>query len=117
MEQILFLVFLLLFIAHGFYRTKRERVVSERDFALSNVGTSWIGVTVGISMTFVGGAATLNMSSLGYTYGWQALIDPVSVVVGLTIACVLVNRYRSNRGITFASLISYQDRSSTLFRF
>lgn len=115
MDQIIFLGFILIFVAHGFIRTKSDVITNERDFALSKSGTSWASMAAGISMTFVGGAATLNMSSLGYQFGWQAFIDPVSVIIGLSIALLLVQKYRTGQGVTFASLITHCDRSSTLF--
>ena len=57
-------------------------------------------------MTLVGGAATLNMSSVGYTYGFQALIDPISVFVGLCIAILLIHKYRSDNFVSITESIS-----------
>ena len=109
MEQAVLIVALVLFLACGFWVRKSDRFSSFRDYALSKRGQGWGYIAAGISMTFVGGAATLNMAGLGYQYGWWSLIDPGAVLVGTLVAAYFINRYREGRGITIADLLSGAD--------
>jgi Na+/proline symporter len=73
--------------------------VGDRRFKMFRIGA-------GISMAFVGGAATLNMASLGYQYGWSVVIDPIVVFVALLIAAILAGRVRAGRGITLTDALA-----------
>ena len=63
-------------------------------------------IAAGISMSFVGGAATLNMASLGYQYGWSVLVDPISVFTALIISAALAPKIRAGNGLTLTDLLS-----------
>ncbi|MCC7291852.1 MAG: hypothetical protein IT449_07315 [Phycisphaerales bacterium] len=73
-------------------------VVGDRRFKLFRLGA-------GISMAFVGGAATLNMASLGYQFGWSVAIDPLVVFISLAIASSLARRVRNGKGITLSDVL------------
>lgn len=73
--------------------------VGDRQFKMFRIGA-------GISMAFVGGAATLNMASLGYQYGWSVVLDPIVVFIALVIASVLAGKVRAGQGITLTDLLA-----------
>lgn len=73
--------------------------IGDRHFKMFRLGA-------GISMAFVGGAATLNMASLGYQYGWTVAIDPLIVFVALLIAVALAGKVRAGRGITLTDALA-----------
>jgi Na+/proline symporter len=67
---------------------------------------SWFTIACGISMTYAGGAAILTTASIGYSFKWYSLIDPISLIIGLFIAVLLFNHYRDNKGTTISELLS-----------
>jgi len=75
-------------------------------FTVGNRHFKSFRIAAGISMAFVGGAATLNMASLGYQYGWSVAIDPLVVFVALLIAAVLANKVRAGKGITITDTLA-----------
>ena len=74
-------------------------VVGNRRFKMFRIGA-------GISMAFVGGAATLNMASLGYQYGWSVALDPLVVFISLAITAAFAKRVRDGKGITLTDVLS-----------
>lgn len=56
-------------------------------------------------MTFVGGAAMLTTASIGYTYGWWSLVDPIAVFIGIGVALLALGRIRSKNAPTIASAL------------
>lgn len=76
---------------------------SREGFSLGHKRLGYIQIAAGVSMTFVGGAATVNMASLGYQFGWYPLLDPISTFLATAIVSTfLVDRVRSTTGITIA---------------
>lgn len=115
MEQVAFLIAFLVFAGHGYFANKGENIADAKAYALSTQGNRWFPVAAGISMTYCGGAATLNMAGVGYKYGWWGLIDPLAVFVGLVIVAVLADRYRQGHAVTMAGVLSGSDRPLTIF--
>lgn len=115
MDQIVLIVAFVAFLAVGFWRKKGEQPRELRRFTLDKSKSRWFAIAAGISMTFVGGAATLNMASLGYQYGWSALIDPLAVLGGLLVSVFFVSTYRKGTGLTIADILAGSDRSLALF--
>lgn len=76
------------------------------NFILGNKKINTISIAAGISMSFVGGAATLNMASLGYQYGWSAIVDPIAVFTALIIVVFLAKKIRSGNNITITELLT-----------
>jgi Na+/proline symporter len=109
MEQIILIITVALFLACGFWVRRSDRFSTFRDYALSKRGQGWIFIVAGISMTFVGGAATLNMAGLGYQFSWWSLVDPCAVFLGTLAAAIFINSYRQGLGITIADLLSGAD--------
>jgi len=107
-DQLLILCTMLLFLAAGFlYKARRPASIAE--YTLSSRHLGWFPIAAGISMTFAGGAAILNMASLGFSFAWYTLVDPIALVIGILIVIALFERYRANNGATMASLLSGTD--------
>ena len=66
-------------------------------------------------MAFVGGAATINMASLGYQYGWSVFIDPVVVFCALLISAYFAKRVRDGHGLTISELLTDSSPPLKLF--
>ena len=106
MSEQICIVFAAVAFALAGLSAKRLRAHSIAEFSTRRNSLSWFVIAAGVSMTFVGGAALVNMSSLGYSFGWDALVDPIAVSVGIGISAVLIGKYRANKGITMADLLS-----------
>lgn len=104
-DQICILLAALAFAVAGL-SVRRLQAHSIAEFSTRRDSLSWFVTAAGVSMTFVGGAALVNMSSLGYTFGWDALVDPIAVSAGIGISAALIRKYRANKGITMADLLS-----------
>lgn len=88
---------------------QRKRGTESGEIAHFTVGSrnrNYFSIAAGISMAFVGGAATINMASLGYQYGWSILTDPAIVFFALVITAFFAGRIRTGRGLTMADLLS-----------
>ncbi len=59
-------------------------------FAVGHRDYGWLSITAGLSATFVGGAALLNLPSLGFTYGWYGLADVIPSAVGLLVSGLVI---------------------------
>ena len=108
LTQIVIVVCLLAFITVG-HILKKRKIDTIESYTLNEGGLGWFPISAGISMTFAGGAAILNMASLGYTFKWYTLVDPAALFVGICIVVALFEKYKQGRGITIASLISGDD--------
>ena len=107
-ESIIILVTLITFpiVALAMNRNGNSNNTSIRDFTLGKRKTTAFPIAAGISMSFVGGAATLNMASLGYQYGWSVAIDPFVVFVALVISVLLSKIIRAGKGVTISALLT-----------
>lgn len=113
-EQILILASILLFFIIGFL-AKNHKIKSIDEFSTNRNKISWFVTMCGVSMTFVGGAALINMASLGYVFGWSSLVDPISVFIGIMIAVFFINKYRKDNGVTISQLLSSDNKKLSLF--
>lgn len=104
-EQVYIVLAAIAFTAAGL-SGRRLKAHSIVEFSTRRDSLSWFVTAAGVSMTFCGGAALVNMSSLAYTFGWDALVDPIAVSVGIAISTVLVGRYRRDEGVTMSQLLS-----------
>lgn len=59
-------------------------------FAVGARNFGWFRITAGLSATFVGGSAVINVAGLGYTYGWAGLTDAVAISSALLLAALVV---------------------------
>lgn len=113
LDQIIIIASILFFVFIGFL-IKNRHVKSISGFTLNRDGLNWFPIAAGISMTFAGGAALLNMSSLGYTYSWYTLVDPISLIAGILIVVFLIDRYRRDTGVTISDLFAKSDKKLSL---
>lgn len=113
-EQILIISLYLIFIVSPFVLRKYTRVISsdgEDSFATGKKNYGWAWLTAGLSATFIGGAAVLNLGSLGYQFGWYALADVLPTSLALFfVAFVLLKRIKNNKMQTLGQLIGYEPR-------
>lgn len=109
LDQIFIIISIAAFIAVGLY-FKRGESKTIAEFTIQKDQLGWFQIASGISMTFAGGAALLNMASIGYTYKWYTLVDPTALFVGILITILLFKKFRNNKGITIAKLLSGSDR-------
>ncbi|MEO9967166.1 MAG: hypothetical protein ABJF11_15310 [Reichenbachiella sp.] len=104
-DQNLIIAVFLLFIVVGYF-SKSGSVLSLEAYSMSRNKLNWFVISAGLSMSFAGGAALLNMASLGYSFGWQALVDPISFLFGTFIVFACLKFYRKDNGITISDLLS-----------
>nr|VFK60347.1 MAG: Na+/proline symporter [Candidatus Kentron sp. TUN] len=105
-DQIVIVISILAFLGIGFLFRSKTRSETVAEFTTNRDRLSWFPITAGISMTFVGGAAILNMASLSYTFGWYTLIDPASLLLGVLIVIFFIDVYRNDQGTTMADFLS-----------
>ncbi len=76
------------------------------SFAVGARNFGWFRIAAGLSATFVGGAAVINVAGLGYTYGWYGLTDALACGAALLLsAFVLVPRLREKRNISLGGFL------------
>lgn len=75
------------FLLRRFSRSKTDAYGS---FAVGERNFGWFRITAGLSATFVGGAAVINVAGLGYTYGWSGLTDAVATSLALFLSSLFV---------------------------
>ncbi len=71
-------------------RFARQRTDTYGSFAVGERNFGWFRITAGLSATFVGGSAVINVAGLGHTYGWAGLTDAVAISTGLIASAILV---------------------------
>ncbi|MEW8509154.1 MAG: hypothetical protein AB2598_20935 [Candidatus Thiodiazotropha sp.] len=82
------------FILYGYFGRRVKGGSAEEKLGLFRIAA-------GLSMSFIGGAATIAMSGIGYANGWIALVDPIAVVFGGGFVVLLVSLFSvpdSNQG-------------------
>lgn len=113
-EQVVIVLSAIVFAVAGL-SARRLGAKSIIEFSTRRDSLSWFVTAAGVSMTFVGGAALVNMSSLGYSFGWVSLVDPIAVSAGISISAVLIGKYRSDKGVTMAELLSSDYRPLSIY--
>lgn len=81
-EQLVMVISIIIFLVIGFF-IKKGKLNTIGEFSISRSKLKWFPIAAGISMTYAGGAALLNMSSLGYSFGLYPLVDPISLNIGI----------------------------------
>src|SRR5512134_3796421 len=71
-------------------RFSRQRTDTYGSFAVGERNFGWFRITAGLSATFVGGSAVINVAGLGYTYGWAGLTDALAISSALVLSAILV---------------------------
>lgn len=103
--QILIIISLLSFLLIGLL-VKRSSMSSYSEFTMTRGKLNWFTIACGISMTFTGGAAILTTASVGYTFKWYALIDPIALMIGLLVVLAFYKKYENDTGTTISDLLS-----------
>jgi len=109
-SQIVIIISLISFLVVGLV-VKRSSMKSYSEFTMKRGGLGWFTIACGISMTYAGGAAILTTASIGYSFKWYALIDPIALLIGLLITILLFNKYRDNKGTTISELLSFDNKA------
>lgn len=104
-EQIIIIGAILSFLIIGFL-IKKGQIKTIGEFSINRDKLGWFPIAAGISMTYAGGAALLNMASLGHTFKWQGMVDPLGLIGGILIVILLINKYREDKGVTISDLLS-----------
>lgn len=104
-DQMFIIATLALFVVVGLF-FNRGKKASIDGFALARNRLHWFPIAAGISMTFAGGATILNSASLGYSFGWYALVDPIALSCGILVVVFFLEAYRNDNGITLSDLLS-----------
>lgn len=109
-SQIIIIISLISFLVVGLV-VKRSSMESYSGFTMKRGELGWFTIACGISMTYAGGAAILTTASIGYSFKWYALIDPIALLIGLLITILLFNKYRNNKGTTISELLSFDSKA------
>ena len=108
-EQIIILTAILSFLIIGFFaKSKKQSEIG--DYSISRKKLSWLPIAGGVSMTYIGGAALLNTSSLAYTYGYYPMVDALAFFIGIIIVLFFIKRIWNDKGVTVADLVSGSNR-------
>lgn len=112
-EQIIITIAIISFLIIGFL-IKKKQITTIGAFTMNRDKLGWFPIAAGISMTYAGGAALLNMASLGMTYKWQGMVDPIGFTIGIFIVIFFINKYRDDKGVTISDLLSGNDKKMSL---
>ena len=112
-EQIIIILAILSFLVIGFL-IKKGQIKTFGDFSISRDKLSWFPIAAGISMTYAGGAALLNMASLGHSFKWQGMVDPLGLIGGIIIVIFFIKRYRQDKGVTISDLLSGSNKKLSI---
>lgn len=113
LAQILILSSLLAFVIVGLI-VKRSDMSSYTTFTMDRGKLGWFTIAAGISMTFAGGAAILTTASIGYTFKWYSLVDPIALMIGILIVLFFYRKYEEDSGITISDLLSSKHRGLSI---
>jgi Na+/proline symporter len=100
-------------IASPFLLKRLGKARSERygAFAVGDRDFGWFRIGAGLSATFVGGAAVINLAGLGYTFGWFGLADVIPTSLALVFtALVVVPKLANRNGIALGSYVTGSNR-------
>lgn len=59
-------------------------------FAVGARNFGWFRICAGLSATFVGGAAVINLAGLGYSFGWYGLADVIPTSAALVFSALII---------------------------
>ncbi|HEY5911628.1 MAG TPA: hypothetical protein VJA21_13595 [Verrucomicrobiae bacterium] len=75
-------------------------------FAVGARNFGWFRIMAGLSATFVGGAAVINLAGLGYSFGWYGLSDVIPTSTALIAsAFIIVPMLARRRNISLGSYL------------
>ncbi|MHC1770096.1 MAG: sodium:solute symporter [Verrucomicrobiia bacterium] len=71
-------------------RFSRAHTDAYGTFAIGARNFGWFRIGAGLSATFVGGAAVINLAGLGYSFGWYGLADVIPTSAALLASAFIV---------------------------
>lgn len=113
LSQIIILITLFAFVIAGLV-VKKSSMSSYSGFTMSKGKLGWFTIAAGISMTFAGGAAILTTASIGYTFKWFFLVDPIALMIGLIIVLFFYKKYEKDTGTTISDLLASNNKELSL---
>lgn len=113
LDQVIIIGAILSFLILGFV-IKKDTINTISEFSISRDKLDWFPISAGISMTYAGGAALLAMSSLGYSFGWYPMVDPLALFGGILIVTFHIKKYREDKGVTISDLLSKADNKLSI---
>lgn len=113
-DQILIIISTTLFLVVGFLAKNRKAKTID-SFSTKRNSLNWFVTSAGVSMTFVGGAALINMAALGYSFSWYTLVDPIALTLGILIAVFFIRKYRNDKGVTISELLSSNNKKLAIY--
>lgn len=113
-DQILIIISIALFLIVGFLAKNRKAKTID-SFSTSRNSLNWFVTSAGVSMTFVGGAALINMATLGFSFGWYTLVDPIALTIGILISVFFIRKYRNDKGVTISQLLSSENKKLSIY--
>lgn len=86
---------------------KRDRPAVLNSFVVGDRSFGAFMVNCGLSATFIGGAAILNLGTLAYTYGWYALADIIPTSGALILAALFfVKPIRQSKQVSIGAYLA-----------
>jgi len=115
MEAIVLAIAFAIFVVLPFLIGSSRNVKGHEDYVVGERNIGFIRLTAGLSATFIGGSAILNLGALGYQFGWYALADVIPTALALVLVGVfLVHRIRSDEAYTLGGLIGENPKIKVL---
>jgi Na+/proline symporter len=98
----------LAFVVYGF-AVRRGREGSDEG------KLGWAQIAAGLGMTYIGGAATIAMTGIGYANGMIGLVDPIAVLAGGLLVAILVREETLRKaGEGVARFLAHGSRTRTV---
>ena len=113
-NQIIIIAVIALFLIIGLLQ-KKKKIETMDEYSLNRQELGWFPIMAGMSMTYAGGGTLVAQSSMSYTYGWQGMVDGISVFLGGLIVLFFIDKYREDRGVTMANLLSSNHQGLSTF--
>lgn len=91
-SSILILIAFLALVSSPYFlrRFSKAETDSYGSFAVGGRNFGWFRIGAGLSATFVGGAAVINLAGLGYSFGWYGLADVLPTSLALVFSAVVI---------------------------
>ena len=113
-NQIIIIAVMALFLIIGLLE-KRKKIDTMDEYSLNRQELGWFPIMAGVSMTYAGGGTLVAQSSMSYQYGWQGMVDGISVFLGGLIVLFFIDKYRKDKGITMANFLSSNHQGLSTF--
>ncbi len=91
-SSILILIAFLALVTSPYFLRRFSKATTDSygAFAVGARNFGWFRICAGLSATFVGGAAVINLAGLGYSFGWYGLADVIPTSAALVFSAVVI---------------------------